>query len=103
MPDSSGRIKRSAIESMCTMLLSLTSFYEDADPNQHPRLCVLFNNVSKISHAKKAQPQYGANEATKDEKATPIVDQQVNNSWSEYISIYKEKLVEALVNQYTGL
>ena len=85
------------------MLLSLTSFYEDADPSNHPRLCVLFNNVSKISHAKKALPQYGASEANKDEKATPAVGEQANNTWSEYITSYRGMLVEALEQKYVEL
>ena len=38
---------------MSTLLLSLTSFYKDADPSRHPRLCVIFNNVSKQFEPKK--------------------------------------------------
>ena len=59
LPDAAGRIKRSAIQSMCTMLLSLTSLYEDADMKNQPRLCVIFNNVSKNAHPEKVVPEYG--------------------------------------------
>ena len=59
MPDAGGRIKRSAIDSMCMMLLSLTSLYEDSDPKMHPRMCVIFNDVSKIEHKQKVAPTYG--------------------------------------------
>ena len=53
MPDAGGRIKRSAITSMVSMLLVLTSIYEDSNPDMHPRLCVIFNNVSKLQDSKK--------------------------------------------------
>ena len=58
LPDAAGRIKRSAIQSMCTMLLSLTSLYEKTDTKNHPRLCVIFNNVSKNAHPEKVVPEY---------------------------------------------
>ena len=53
MPDASGRIRDTAIQSMATMLLSLTSLYPNANLDKHPRLCVIFNNVSKLSPSKK--------------------------------------------------
>ena len=58
MPDAGGRIKRTAIQSMVTMLLILTSIYKDANLEHHPRLCVIFNNVSKFQNPKKAAIQY---------------------------------------------
>ena len=59
MPDASCRIRDSAIQSMATTLLSLTSLYPNADIENHPRLCVLFNNVSKFQPKQKLMQQYG--------------------------------------------
>ena len=59
MPNSSGRIENSVIESMCSILLSLTSLYPELDPNQHPRMCIIFNNVSKNKYPEKFVPEYG--------------------------------------------
>ena len=96
MPDAGGRIKRSAIESMCTMLLSLTSLYETKgfDPKKHPRLCVIFNNVSKISHPKKTVHKYGNRINGEEEKEESQV------TWSEYIVLYRNLLIEVLVETY---
>ena len=47
MPNISGRIRQSVMKSMMTLLLSLTSFYPDIDLSKHPKLFVIFNNVSK--------------------------------------------------------
>ena len=58
MPEEGGRIKRSAIEYMCTILFSLTSLYEKTDVKKHPRMCVIFNNVSAYPHSKKTKPQF---------------------------------------------
>ena len=52
---------------MATMLLSLTSLYPDADLKKHPRVCVIFNNVSKFQIAKKTTLQYGE-DLNKDQK-----------------------------------
>ena len=96
MPDAGGRIKRSAIESMCTMLLSLTSLYEieDFDPKKHPRMCVVFNNVSKIDHPKKTVHKYG--DLINDEKE----ETETEVTWKEYIVLYKKTLIEVLVETY---
>ena len=53
MPGPDGRIRRSDIDSMVTLLLVLTSFYPETDPFKHPRICVLFNNVSLYPSAEK--------------------------------------------------
>ena len=59
MPDASGRIRDTAIQSMTTMLLSLTSLYPNANLDKHPRLCVIFNNVSRFSPSEKKVHKYG--------------------------------------------
>ena len=46
MPNSAGRIRKSAIDAMVACLHSLTSIYKDADPKNHPRMIVIFNDVS---------------------------------------------------------
>ena len=113
MPDTSGRIKKSAIDSMCTMLLSLTSLYEDADLSNHPRMCVIFNNVSKISHPKKTAPVYGPAEfePTEVEDIQVDVDEESSKKsseesseehvdWEEYIKLYRDLLIETLHHFY---
>ena len=96
MPDAGGRIKRSAIESMCGMLLSMTSLYANADPNKHPRICVVFNNVSKVHHAKKAAPKYGTNkQEDKEDK-----EAELDVKWDQYIPLYRDLLIEVLEENY---
>ena len=46
MPDESDRIRESSIKSMNNILLALQSFDEDTDINKHPRITIIFNNVS---------------------------------------------------------
>ena len=78
MPNPSGRIDNSAIESMCSILLSLTSLYRELDPKKHPRMCIIFNNISKNK---------SENELTSD----------------QYIQKYKELLVGLIEKQYEKL
>ena len=47
---------------MATMLLSLTSLYPNADLDKHPRICIIFNNVSKSTPSKKMIHLYGGDE-----------------------------------------
>ena len=47
MPDESDRIRESSIKSMNNILLALQSFDDDTDVNKHPRITIIFNNVSK--------------------------------------------------------
>ena len=49
MPDSSDRIRLSAIQAMNNILLTLQSFDPKTDPFKHPKMKVIFNNVSKFN------------------------------------------------------
>ena len=94
MPDAGGRIRRSSIDSMCMLLLSLCSMYKNADIRKHPRMCVVFNNVSKHPHKQRASFQYGM---------TDQIENKVNQEevrWDEYVTIYKDALKEALEEFY---
>ena len=57
MPDSGGRIKRQEIEALSAMLLSLTSLYKETDPANHPKMVIVFTNVSKIIDEKSEPPE----------------------------------------------
>ena len=71
MPNSSGRVDNSAIDSMCNLLLSMSSMYKDLeDPNQHPRMCIIFNNVSKNKDPEKLVPEYGKTSEEESKYAT---------------------------------
>jgi len=83
---------------MGTILLSLTSLYPNTDLDKHPRICVMFNNVSKIPHPKKVIPEYGS----KNEKANPESEILTEVPWAEYIMIYRELLLDTLEKQYSG-
>ena len=48
MPDESNRIRESQISAMNNVLFLLNSFDPEADPKNHPRIMVLFNDVSKF-------------------------------------------------------
>ena len=58
MPNAAGRIKSSSIESMASIILSLTILYVDADPIKHPRMYVIFNDVSKNPHISNEKASY---------------------------------------------
>ena len=61
------------------MLLSLSSFYENADLSKHPRVCVIFNNVSKFD------------QIPSDETQIP---------WQDFITQYKEILLDVIKIAY---
>ena len=46
MPDESDRIRESSIKGMNNILLMLQSFDPKTDISKHPRMVVIFNNVS---------------------------------------------------------
>ena len=46
MPDESDRIRESSIKSMNNILLALQSFDDETDVHKHPRITIIFNNVS---------------------------------------------------------
>ena len=48
MPDPSDRIRLSSIEAMHNILLTFQSFDPETDPSQHPKIMIIFNNVSKL-------------------------------------------------------
>ena len=46
MPDESDRIRESSIKGMNNILLVLQSFEPETDISNHPRIVIIFNNVS---------------------------------------------------------
>ena len=46
MPDESDRIRQSSVKGMNNMLLALNSFDFETDITNHPKMIVIFNNVS---------------------------------------------------------
>ena len=46
MPNAAGRIKQSSIDNMVKILLTTTIMYKDADHHKHPKIYVVFNDVS---------------------------------------------------------
>ena len=46
MPDESDRIRQSSVKGMNNMLLALNSFDYETDITNHPKMIVVFNNVS---------------------------------------------------------
>ena len=69
MPDESSRIRRTAIYSMGSVMLSLNSFCPETDPTKHPRICIIFNNVSKYPKEKKFIIKYGENPVKKEKSS----------------------------------
>ncbi len=59
MPDKSGRLRKSSFQNMNIILLILNSFHPESNPHEHPRMCVIFNNVSKNPKIKKVIIKYG--------------------------------------------
>ena len=47
MPDESNRIRKTSIAAMNNVLFLLNSVDPRANPKNHPRLLVIFNDVSK--------------------------------------------------------
>ena len=47
MPDESNRIRKSSISAMNNMLFLLNSIDQRANPKKHPKIIVIFNDVSK--------------------------------------------------------
>ena len=107
---------------MCTMLLSLTSLYEDADVKNHPRLCVIFNNVSKNAHPEKVVPEYGKgttntsdpkkevkkqdkknNAEVSDNDSIHTEEEKTGVTWEDFIKQYRTLLLEVLEEQYGQL
>ena len=75
---------------MVTMLLSLTSLYIETDITQHPRICILFNNVSKFSSYKEKN-----DDSESEGQSVEEVGEQT--SQSDYIPH------EAFITQYRDL
>ena len=47
MPDESNRIRKTSISAMNSVLFLLNSIDSRANPKKHPRILVIFNDVSK--------------------------------------------------------
>ena len=83
----------------------MTSLYPDADLDNHPRICVIFNNVSKFQTAKKMTLLY--DEESHEDNKELLEEKQVENSITpptakEYIDKYRSSLLEAMMSQYKG-
>ena len=46
MPDNSDRLRATSLEAMSKVLFTLNSLHKKADISNHPRLIVIFNDVS---------------------------------------------------------
>ena len=64
MPNSAGRIRKSAIDAMVACLHSLTSMYKDADPKMHPKMIIIFNDVSINPNFSNNKVKFGSSKAT---------------------------------------
>ena len=84
------------------MLLILTSIYKDSDPENHPRLCVIFNNVSKLPHSKKKARDYYVVSSDKSEEEETKGDIESKETvinqvpWENYVQIFIEQLIEEI-------
>ena len=67
---------------MANMLLMLSSFYKETDLENHPRICVFFNNVSKFD--------------ARDSQQTRV-------SWKDFIIEYREILLEVVKASYKNV
>ena len=91
---------------MCNILLILTSMYPEQDPSQHPRLCIVFNNVSKNKYPETMVPEYCKviDECDEEEsKDGPDRTSETDVSPSKYIQDYKALLIDAIAKQYEKL
>ena len=59
MAGENGRIRDSSVQSILALFISLASFYPDTNPLKHPRICVMFNNMSKNITANKKPVNFG--------------------------------------------
>ena len=72
MPDQSDRIRKSAINAMLNLLLILAVFNTKTLPEElhkHPKIAVVFNNVSKQKDPKEAQERIQKYKALLSDKA----------------------------------
>ena len=60
MPNAAGRIKKSAIDAMVACLHSLTSIYKDSDPKKHPKMIIVFNDVSNNPEHSNQRVHFGS-------------------------------------------
>ena len=95
MPDKGGRLKLSGISAMCSMLLSLTSIYKTSDPKKHPKMFVVFNNVSKHNLMKGPLREYGQ-PLPSGAKPSKLI------TLSEHIQHFKDELLSTLIEHYVG-
>ena len=77
------------------MLLSLTSIYKDTDPENHPEIFVMFNNVSKFDNQKDLDPEYNNPESA------GKLDKEI--TMEQCINTFKEELIEELITNYDGM
>ena len=66
--------------------------YPNLDPTKHPRMCVIFNNVSKNNYPEKLFPEYGETGVAK--------TSETEVSFDKYIHEYRNLLIDALDKQY---
>ena len=74
------------------MLLTLTTMYKNADLDNHPRMCVIFNAVSKFPQLKKSIPVYSKSQP---QNIVGITEAEVE--WKDYITNFRLLVKENLV------
>jgi hypothetical protein len=94
IPQISKRLHHSVIEGMASIFLMLSSFYEKTDLSNHPRLCVVFNNISKFDKLDISD------EIKKTDKKDGI---KTKVSWEDFITEYREILLEVIKAAYINV
>ena len=95
MIDEGNRIKSTSISAMCDMLLALTSIYKNSDPKAHPKMFVMFNNISRYSSKKGLKLKYGKKQPSAVLPGQLITIEQLAIS-------FREDLIETLMTNYAG-
>ena len=98
LPSLSQRIQRSAIESMATALLTFNCLHKDANMSKHPRVCVVFNNVSKQSELEQSPEDQSDVQVEVKQEVRPEEFKS-----DKYITSYRSLLFEVLQDQYSAM
>ena len=80
---------------MATVLLTMTSFYPETNPFTHPKMCVIFNNVSRNPIKKTKNVQYGG-KVKEDE-----LDNAEFENCESRINNYRQTLIEIALQFYS--
>ena len=96
MPDESGRIRRTAVNSMGTVMLSLNSFHREIVDFEHPRINVIFNDVSKQPKQKQTEIKYGESDSEEKPAGDEHDEELLSDSLESkhFIEVYKQQLIK---------